>query len=504
MEPDKPKKLGRYEIVRELGKGAMGIVYEGLDPVINRRVAVKTARHDIMQISGRAQEMMERFLREAHAAGALNHPGIVTIYDASEENGIAYIAMEYFENGNLQDHIRKHGPFSPDQVVAIGVTTCRALHVAHEAGVIHRDIKPANIMMRQDGSIKVADFGIAHVSDSNLTQEGALIGTPAYMSPEQFMGHKIDGRADLFAVAVMLYEMLTGEKPFPGETFNAVMHKVIKTDPIPPDELNLAVDKTLNQVILKALQKNPKQRYQTGNALADALSETLKDEPDPKILGLESITIEKTVITTDDETETVIENAPPRTDTHIIASPIKETASATVIGEPPPGIQTTASFIKPTTKIKRSYIIAGIITVVMIVLIGITFMNPVKSTPPPVTPGNENAFTQVSVAVVLAPTQEAYDAATERNDYSLCDTTKSAKATVTIKNAKTKENLIKPTAITNAEIIPLPTPCAHILVEAEAEGYTPSGLRDIKPATKPDETAQCDIVLLKKRDGTGG
>ena len=502
MEPEKPQKLGRYEIVRELGKGAMGIVYEGLDPVIDRRVAIKTARLDIMQISGRAQEMMERFLREAHAAGALNHPGIVTIYDAAEENGIAYIAMEYFDSGSLLDHVKKRGPFSPEQIVAIGVTTCRALHVAHEAGVIHRDIKPANIMVRQDGSIKVADFGIAHVSDSNLTQEGALIGTPAYMSPEQFMGHKIDGRADLFAVAVMLYEMLTGEKPFPGETFNAVMHKVVKTDPVAPSELNPAVNEALNQVILKALRKNPKLRYQTGNEFANALTESLKDVPDPKVLGLEPDTTEKTVITPI-ETEIVLENAPPRTNNRTSDSPALKDAPATVIGEPPPNAQTTATFVQSPVKTGRSYTRAGSVVVALVVLIGIgmIFMKPPESKAPPTVSSNANAFTKVVVTVWFAPTKEAYDAATMNADYTLCI----GKGTATV-HVTTPKNTEPPVAIeekiTETANILLPTPCNRILVNVEADSYTSSGPRE-KTATKPDETAQYDIVL-KKQDGAGG
>ncbi|HOT50633.1 MAG TPA: serine/threonine-protein kinase, partial [Candidatus Hydrogenedentes bacterium] len=209
-----PEKLGKYKIVRELGKGAMGVVYEGIDPIIGRRVAIKTARRDVMEASGRADEMMQRFLREARAAGMLNDPGIITIYDADEENGIAYIAMEFIDSGNLQDYLAHRGRPSPEEAVEIGAQICKALALAHAQGIVHRDIKPANIMMLSDGTVKIADFGIAHVSDSNLTQEGAMIGTPHYMSPEQFMGHKIDGRSDLFSVALIVYEMLTGEKPF--------------------------------------------------------------------------------------------------------------------------------------------------------------------------------------------------------------------------------------------------------------------------------------------------
>jgi serine/threonine protein kinase len=187
------KRLGRYEIVRELGRGAMGVVYEGFDPAINRRVAIKTARRDVIESSTRADELMARFLREARAAGALNHPNIVTIYDAGEEDGVAFIAMEFLDGTNLQDIIDKQKRFDTARVLEVAATVAEALHHAHEHGIVHRDIKPSNIVMLANGTIKVADFGIARVTDSRLTQEGSVIGTPHYMSPEQFMGHPVTG-----------------------------------------------------------------------------------------------------------------------------------------------------------------------------------------------------------------------------------------------------------------------------------------------------------------------
>ena len=283
-DPKMPAKLGRYEVIRELGKGAMGIVYEGKDPNIGRRVAIKTARREVVEASGMADEMMERFLREAKAAGALNHPHIITIYDAAEEDGMAYIAMEYLEGGDLGDIVDSRKRLGMEEIVEIGANICEALHVAHEHGVVHRDIKPANILMPTDKPLKVADFGIAHVSDSNLTQDGALIGTPHYMSPEQFMGQKLDGRSDLFSVGNILYELSTGEKPFGGEALSTVMHKVIKTDPVTPTELNFAIPDALAGVIMKALSKRPANRFKTGNEMAAALRESIKEHPNPAIL----------------------------------------------------------------------------------------------------------------------------------------------------------------------------------------------------------------------------
>ena len=281
-----PKKLGRYKIIGELGKGAMGIVYEGRDPNIGRRVAIKTARRDVMEASGMADEMMERFLREAQAAGRLNHPNIITIFDAAEEGDMAYIAMEYLEGGDLSDLIVAKKRIPIEKIVDIGATICDALAVAHDQGVVHRDIKPANILMPTDKPLKVADFGIAHVSDSELTQEGALIGTPHYMSPEQFMGQSLDGVSDLFSVGIILYELLTGEKPFTGEALSTVMHNVIKSAPVNPREFNFNISDAVDAVVMKSLSKRPADRYADARAMAAALREALKDNPDEAVLGV--------------------------------------------------------------------------------------------------------------------------------------------------------------------------------------------------------------------------
>ncbi|MDQ1256513.1 MAG: Protein kinase, partial [Candidatus Hydrogenedentes bacterium] len=278
-----PERLGRYKIVRELGKGAMGIVYEGVDPNIGRRVAIKTARRDVMEATGRADEMMERFLREAKAAGGLSHPNIITIYDAGEEDSMAYIAMEYLEGGDLFDYMEQKKRFTPEEAVEIAATVCEALAVAHDSGIVHRDVKPANILMPTNAALKVADFGIARVSNSNLTQEGAMIGTPHYMSPEQFMGQRADARSDLFSVGIICYEMLTGEKPFAGEALSTVMHNTIKSAPIDPTELNFAINDILSRVVLKSLAKKPQERYADGRAMASAMREALKPHPDPSI-----------------------------------------------------------------------------------------------------------------------------------------------------------------------------------------------------------------------------
>lgn len=291
--PAMPARLGRYELVREIGKGAMGVVYEGRDPHLNRRVAIKTARKDVMEASGMADEMLKRFIREAQASGALEHPNIITIYDAGEDGDISWIAMEYLDGGDLRDVLEGRGATAPHEIAEVGAVICEALAFAHQQGIVHRDIKPANIMTPKGKPLKLTDFGIAHVTDSDLTQEGALVGTPHYMSPEQFMGYKLDGRADLFSVGVMLYELLTGEKPFDGDALTTVMHKVIKFVPPEPRQLNPHVNAHLSKVVMKALAKRPQDRYQDGHKMAAALRESSKDEADPSVLGFLPADFEK-------------------------------------------------------------------------------------------------------------------------------------------------------------------------------------------------------------------
>jgi predicted Ser/Thr protein kinase len=339
-----PERLGRYEIVRELGKGAMGVVYEGRDPSLGRTVAIKTARQDVIEKSGLAKEMMERFLREARAAGVLNHPNIITIYDVGEEAGMAYIAMEYLVGKDLNDEIEEKKHFEPDEAVKYGVQICEALACAHDQGVFHRDVKPANIFIPDKGALKVVDFGIARTHDSTLTQDGALIGTPTYMSPEQFMGRKVDGRSDLFSAGIIMYEMLTGEKPFTGEALTTIMHHILKSDPAPPSELNYTVPEALSAVVMRALSKKPQDRYSDGRAMAAALRESLKDNPDMTIIKGKPVVIAETVISStpiaaSDGTvmdATAPGSAPaPAQDATVVGTAPAPAQDATVIGNAP-------------------------------------------------------------------------------------------------------------------------------------------------------------------------
>ena len=274
---DHPKKLGKYEIRRELGRGAMGVVFDAWDPSIERRVALKTVRRDQLEGS-EAQEMLDRFKREAQAAGRLSHPNIVSVYEYGEDEGTAFIAMEYVEGRELKDYFDKNECFALPQVGRLMSELLDALGQAHANGIVHRDIKPANLFILNNGQLKVGDFGIARIESSNLTQAGSVLGTPAYMSPEQFMGQTIDGRSDLFSAGVILYQFLTGEKPFTGQ-LTTIMHKVLKEDPIAPSELNVQVSPDFDPVVRKALAKRPDERFQNAKEFSVALQAAIAGAP---------------------------------------------------------------------------------------------------------------------------------------------------------------------------------------------------------------------------------
>ena len=263
-------KLGKYEIRREIGRGAMGVVYEAYDPLIKRAVALKTIRADQLQ-GDAAQGLVARFRREAEAAGRLTHPNIVSIYECDEDRGTWFIAMELVSGRELKEAFDANERFKPADIARIVSQILAALDYSHSRGVVHRDIKPANVFLLADGTVKVADFGIAHVESSNLTQVGTVIGTPAYMSPEQIMGLPVDGRSDLFSVGVILYQFLTGERPFSGSS-TTIMQKVLKEEPLPPSSLNIQVSPAMDAVVRKALAKRADDRFQTAREFADALS----------------------------------------------------------------------------------------------------------------------------------------------------------------------------------------------------------------------------------------
>ena len=264
-----PQHLGKYEIRGELGRGAMGVVYDGWDPSIGRRVALKTVRRDQLE-GGEAEELLSRFKREAQAAGRLSHPGVVAVYEYGEDAGTAFIAMEFVEGRELKDLFDKDERLPIGETVRIMTQLLEAIGHAHVNGIVHRDIKPANVFLLKDGRVKVGDFGIARLESSNLTQAGSVLGTPSYMSPEQFMGQTVDGRSDLFSAGVILYQFLTGEKPFVGSV-TTIMHKVLKEEPLAPSELNFQVPRAFDGLMKKALAKRPDERFQTAQEFSAAL-----------------------------------------------------------------------------------------------------------------------------------------------------------------------------------------------------------------------------------------
>ena len=267
-------KLGRYEVLNELGKGAMGVVYLAKDPVIGRLVAVKTIRTSQSgDDDSESREFRERFVREAQTAGILSHPNIVTIHDIGEdtESRTSFIAMEYIDGRNLKSLITDKKKFSWDEVADFIAQIGEALDYAHRKGIIHRDVKPANIMLTTDGKIKITDFGIAKVASSNLTTTGQFLGTPNYMSPEQVSGAPVDGRSDIFSLGVVLYELLTNRKPFQGDNLTAISYKIVHEDFVLPGDLSADVPQEFNSIVARAMAKDPWNRYQRGKDMALAL-----------------------------------------------------------------------------------------------------------------------------------------------------------------------------------------------------------------------------------------
>lgn len=272
MNPMPVTQVDRYEIIETLGRGAMGIVYLARDPMINRNVALKTLRLDVDVDT--ADEFRERFLREAQAAGRLNHPGIVTIHDIGEDrsSGVVFIAMEYIEGRDLKEILASGHRFRPSEAARIVADVAVALDYAHQMGVIHRDIKPGNLILTHDGSARIADFGIARMESSNLTVDGQFIGTPNFMSPEQINGQPLDGRSDLFSLGVVLFSLLTGQRPFTAETMHQVTRKILEESPPIPSVVDPSVPAAFNPIVLKCLQKDPDKRFQTGLELAQVLA----------------------------------------------------------------------------------------------------------------------------------------------------------------------------------------------------------------------------------------
>src|SRR5690349_19849759 len=268
-----PWLLGRYEIVAELGKGAMGVVYRANDPMLNRILAIKTINTEEAGHEGMA-EYEARFYTEAKAAGGLNHPNIIIIYDIGKSGHLVYMAMEYIEGKELREMLAEGKPIAVAKAVDIAAQVAEGLAYAHQHTVVHRDIKPANIMITPDGRAKIADFGIARMRSSETrTQTGVILGSPKYISPEQVVGKRADHRSDIFSLCVILYESITGGTPFNGEGLSALMYQITNHDPAPPSASNPQVPVMLDYIIAKVLAKAPEARYQSAADFANDLRE---------------------------------------------------------------------------------------------------------------------------------------------------------------------------------------------------------------------------------------
>jgi serine/threonine-protein kinase len=267
-----PTSIGRYQVQGGIGYGAMGAVYKAFDPLIKRTLAIKTIRLDIPRNSPQYKSFIERFYHEARISGTLSHPNIVTLFDIGEEQGIPYLAMEFVEGETIASMIERGVKFPPEKVISLVSQVASAIDYAHTKGVIHRDIKPANMILSDD-RLKVTDFGIAKLVDSDMTQAGQLLGTPSYMSPEQAMGDSLDGRSDIFSLGVCAFEMLSGEQPFPGTNVTSILYKLVHVDPIEPANLEMhgLVPQKWHEVFSKVLAKKPDDRYQNGAAFVQDL-----------------------------------------------------------------------------------------------------------------------------------------------------------------------------------------------------------------------------------------
>jgi len=273
----KQRVLGnRYEIQQVLGEGGMAKVFLGTDRVLSRTVAVKVLAPQYAE----DQQFVARFRREAQAAAALNHPNIVSVFDTGSNGNVHYIVMEYVEGKTLQETLREESRLTPERSIEIGEAVARALSAAHAKGLVHRDIKPGNIMITREGQVKVMDFGIARATTSDtVTQTAAVLGTAAYLSPEQAQGETVDHRSDIYSLGVVLYEMLTGRQPFTGESPVSIAYRHVTEDPVPPSRLNPDVPEALDAIVMKAMAKSPDDRYQTAQELIDDLRRAAEGMP---------------------------------------------------------------------------------------------------------------------------------------------------------------------------------------------------------------------------------
>ncbi len=454
---DFPNRIGRYDILDELGQGTMGKVFRARDSVIGRVVAIKTILSPVL-LGSQDEEALQRFYREARAAGALAHPGIVPIFDIGEQDGVPFLVMEFVDGQNLEKVMKRGERRSVEQVCAICQGVAEALGYAHSQGVIHRDIKPANILMTSPQAYgeerpKIADFGVAKLAADQLTSTGKFLGTPAFMPPEQFTGEPVDGRTDLFSLGVILYWMATGEQPFSGETITAVSYKVVHTEPIPPGKLNPAISSALDTVILKSLAKSPSDRFQTGEEFAEALAQLRSGTGATRL----SVAAPRAVIATGESQETLdIMRTPPLRSSHL-------PASALAVDAPVPATQTKG-------KSKSSALVLGAIALVALsALAAAGYM--VVHRKPPANAANSNPGESTSPVVPGSPAP----ATPAPSDQAAAGTSQPASAS--------GEDAQKSAVDSSAPLTATPT-------TAPGAGAKPAPSQPILPATPQPATAR--------------
>ncbi len=282
--------VGKYRILDLVGEGAMGVVYRGVDTVLNRTVAIKVMSESV----SRQQELRDRFLREAQSAGSLQHPNVVTIYDFGEMEGHLFIAMEFVDGVDLERLLATHEPLTIQQRLDIAIDVLTGLSYAHRHGIVHRDVKPANIRVTEEGRAKVMDFGVAYLDSSRLTQTGAMMGTPSYMAPEQVVGGKITALTDVFAMGSVLYELLTGARPFEGNTLHNTLYKIVSEDPVSMLHLLPGLPPSLDRVVRKALSKEPAERHQSALEMADELA-AVRAELDTEHISSSTVSLRRSM-----------------------------------------------------------------------------------------------------------------------------------------------------------------------------------------------------------------
>jgi serine/threonine-protein kinase len=321
----------------------MGVVYQAQDPAIGRVIAIKTINLANLTDGAERSRLRDRLFREAQSAGMLSHPNIVTIYDIAEENGMAYIFMEFVNGPPLERLLLEPVPMSRDKILAIFRQTAMALDYAHQKGIVHRDIKPANIMVHEDGRAKITDFGVAKIVSQQMTQSGAMMGTPAYMSPEQVQGQAVDGRADQFSLAVIAYEVLTGEKPFVADYLPTLLYKIVREDPVPPHRLNPTLGPAIEEALKKALSKDPEQRFPDCAAFASALEEACAATPQWISLATGSAQSEETVAGTALNAGALLRETQAAVDSDATVAGPRMAAAPPPVQPPPPSPATTST-----------------------------------------------------------------------------------------------------------------------------------------------------------------